>query len=171
MSLTNALTREMEAARVLRDQIADIAGNDPDFMRDAIEGETSLRELIAALAAEEGEDKALIEGIDTYAAGLAARKDRLKTRIDTRRALIGKALEIAELKKLETPTGTVSLTKVAPKAIVTDEAEIPARFWVQPPAPPPKLDMKALNEAARAKEPVPGMTATNGNLTVSIRRA
>jgi len=159
--------REIEAAKVLRDQIADIAANDPEFMRDVIEGETSLHELIGALVAEEGEDKAVIDGLDRYVEHLVARKDRLKRRIETRRALIALAMEIAELPSFETPTGKVSVAPVAPKAIVQDEAQIPARFWI---AGEPKLDRKALLAALKASENVPGATLSNGSKTIRIGR-
>lgn len=162
-----ALEREIEAAKLLRDQLADICATDPDFLRDAIEGETNIRELIAILAAEEGEDKAIIAGLETFAEGLAARKDRINARIETRRALLATALDVAGLKSLETPTGTVAITKVAPKAITTEESEIPSRFWK---AAPPKLDKKALTDALKAGETIPGATLSNGSSTVTIRR-
>jgi len=167
-STMRKMQAEIEAARVLREQIATICADDPEFLRDAIEGETSVRELIAKLVAEEGEDKAILEGLDVFTQSLAARKDRIKTRVDTRRALLGSALEIAELTKLETPTGTVALSKVAPKPIIQDEAEIPSKFW-KPAAP--TLDRKALNAAMKDGEEVPGVTLSNGSVTVTIRRS
>lgn len=167
MSQIVELEREVEAAKLLRAQLDDICASDPDFLRDAIEGETNVRELIAKIAAEEGEDKAIISALETFAEGLAARKDRIKARVETRRALLATALEVAGLKSLETPTGTVAITKVAPKAITTEESEIPSRFWK---AQPPKLDRKALADALKAGETIPGATLSNGSQTVTIRR-
>lgn len=162
------LQREIEAAKILAAQIADISANDPDFIRDTIEGETSIREIIALLAAEEGEDKALISGIDSYKAGLDARKDRLLRRIETRRALIANGLDISQIRKLDTPSGTVSLSKIAPKAIIQEEASIPSAYWI-PSAP--KLDKKALTDALKSGAEIPGATLSNGGQTVTIRRA
>lgn len=168
LSLMRKLSLEIEAAKILREQIAAICGDDPDFFRDTIEGETSVRELISKLVAEEGEDKSVLDGMGRFAESLGARADRIKRRIDTRRALICSALEIAELQSLETPTGKVSISKVAAKPIIQDEAEIPARFW-KPNAP--SLDKKALSEALKAGEAIPGATLSNGSRTVTIRRS
>ena len=161
------LEREIEAAKLLLAQLKDICAADPDFLRDTIEGQTNIRELIAVLVAEEGEDKAIISALETFAEGLAARKNRIKARIETRRALLATALEVAGCQSLETPTGTVSIRKVAPQAITTDESEIPSRFWK--PAKP-TLDRTALTAALKAGETVPGATLSNGSQTVSIRR-
>jgi hypothetical protein len=167
MKTTRDLAREMEAAKIIRAQLETLAADDEDLARDMIEGETSLVETIAALVAHEGEDKALIAGLSKYEDELDLRKKRIAARIETRRALLGSALEIAGLQKLETPSGTVSLAKVAPRAIVLDEAEIPTRFWK---AAAPTLDKKALNDALKAGEEVPGATLSNGSQTIKIGR-
>lgn len=164
---TRDLSREMDAARIVRDQIVALCGDDPDFIRDAIEGETGLHEIIAALVAADGEDKALIEGLDTYAHGLSARKDRIKSRIETRRTMLAGALELAGSKSIETPAGTIAPAKVAPKAVITEEADIPSEFW-KPSAP--TLDKKALNEALKSGRQIPGCHLSNGATTVTIRR-
>lgn len=167
MSTMRNLQREMEAAKIVKEQIAVLAGDDEDFIRDSIEGETNLFEIISALVAADGEDKALVEGLDHFADALDARKQRIKQRIETRRALLASAMEIAELKKLETPAGTISQTKVAPKPIVQDEADIPAEFWKPS---DPKLDRKALGDALKEGRVIPGATMSNGGFTVTIRR-
>ena len=166
MDNARALHREIEAAKVLRAQIADIAENDPDFMRDTIEGETSIHEIISRLAAEEQEDKAILDGLDGFSRSLDARKARIKRRIESRRALIASGMEIAELKKLQTPVGTVSLKNVPPKLITTEEAGIPTCFWT---AGKPVLDKKAVTHALKNNEAVPGATLSNGSMTIAIR--
>lgn len=164
---TTTIQREIEAAKVLREQIAVLANGDEDFIRDAIEGETGLLEMVAALVANEGEDKALLSGLDTYQSGLEVRRDRIKKRIELRRTLIASALEIAGRKKLETPSGTAALTAVRPTPIIQDEGEIPSKYWKQG---QPTLDRKALSEDLKAGVPVPGATLSNGGQTVTIRR-
>jgi hypothetical protein len=76
--------------------------------------------------------------------------------------------------------------------VVLQEAEIPARFFIQPPPPPPKLDKAALRTALRARqaqieavatlepqakeralEPfpaIPGAMLDNGSVSLQIRR-
>lgn len=189
-----ALSREMEAAKVLREQLADLVAGDPEFIRDTIEGETNLREQIAAMVASIAEDEALAEGVKRLQDTLTTRRERYEARAETKRTLVANAMAIGEIKKQETPAGTVSLKALPPKLHVTEEADIPTRFWK--PADP-KLDRKALTDAlkdrdaaigaaeavedaderaraiAKANEdfpPITGAVLTNGSSTIAIRK-
>lgn len=159
--------RELDAAKVLRDQIAELAAGDEDFIRDTLEGETDLPAIIRSLLAGIGEDEAMAEGIDAYAKELAGRKERLASRAKLKRTLICTALEIAGRKTIETDVGTVTLSAVKPKAIVTEEADIPAEFFKPQ---PPMLDQSALSTALREGREVKGATLSNGGNTVRILR-
>lgn len=188
-----SLIKQIEAAKILREQLADLAADDPEFLRDMIEGETSLHEQIAALVAKIAEDEILAKSIKAYRDDLAARQERIEERAEIRRALAAKAMEVGEIKKIEAPAGTVSVRPVPPKVIVSEEADIPSRFWKPS---DPKLDRKALGDAlkaraaalseaqeieddeeravamerARAEFPdIPGATLSNGSTTISIR--
>jgi LPS O-antigen subunit length determinant protein (WzzB/FepE family) len=160
-------TREIEAAKVLRAQISDLADGEEDFIRDTLEGEVDFEGIVASLLASIGEDEAHEAGLKAYIDEMKARKDRFGKRADTKRALIANALEIAGRKKIETPVATVSLTAVKPKAIVTEEGDIPSDYW-KPQAP--KLDLTALSAALREGAEVPGATLSNGGFTVTVRR-
>lgn len=160
-------SRDIEAIRVIREQIATLAGDDEDFIRDTLEGETDLPALVHGLLGSIGEDEALAAGLKTYAADLAARRERFEKRAEIKRALVQTALEIAGQKTVETPCGTVSLAPVQPTAIITEESEIPAEFWKPQ---PPKLDKKALTSALKDKRHVPGATLSNGSSTIRITR-
>lgn len=168
MSDDNALHREMEAAKLLREQLAALGHEDEDLAADAIEGETNLHEAICALSARIGEDEAQVKGIKAYAEDILTRRQRIEKRIEARRGLIALAMEVAGKKKIETPSGTISLKPVPPKVIVFDEVQIPTRFWK--PADP-TLDRKALKEALDAGEPIAGAELSNGSITISIRRS
>jgi hypothetical protein len=159
--------RAIEAMKVLRSQISDMADGDEDFIRDTLEGETDLEGLVGKLLASISEDEAHEAGLKAYLDDMKARKDRFGKRADTKRALIANALEIAGQKKVETPFATVTLTAVKPKAIVTEEADIPTDYW-KPQAP--KLDLTALSAALRDGAEIPGATLSNGSITVTIRK-
>jgi len=188
-----ALAKQMEAARILRAQITDIAAGDADFIRDTIEGETNLHEQIAALVASIAEDEACADGIKVLQDNLSARKKRFEARAEIKRALVASAMEIGEIRKIEAPGGTVSLKPVPPKLLTPEEAEIPPRFWK---TGEPTLDRKALGEALKARTaalaeaqkiedpearadaiaaaeaahpPIPGATLSNGSTTIAIR--
>lgn len=164
---TRDLEREIKAAELMREHIKALAGDDADAIRDGIEGETNLHEMIARMVEADGEDKALVDGVGAYQKEIAARKSRVETRIETRRALLATAMELAELSKLETPAGTISRKPVPPKAIVTDEAAIPSAFWTPQ---PPKLDKAALTAALRDKQEIPGAVLSNPQTTIAIRK-
>jgi hypothetical protein len=159
--------KAIEAARVLREQIATLAEGDSEFIRDTLEGEVDFEGIARSLLASIGEDEAMVAGLDTYSDELSARKKRIAGRIQAKRALIASALEIADRPKLELDIGTLSLTKVQPKAHVVEEADIPADYWKPQ---PPKLDLKTLTAALKDGQTVPGATLTNGGQTVTIRR-
>jgi len=167
MTDTHALQREIENAKILREQIIAAAGDDPDFIRDGIEGETGLFEMVDRMVADDGEDKALIEGIKLYEEKVKARRKRIENRVEIRRALLGTALEMAQIKKRETPAGTISLRNVPPSVIVQEEADIPTQFWKPQ---PPALDKKALLDFLKNGNKVPGATLSNGSVTTSITR-
>lgn len=193
MGDTFALQMQIEAAKLLREQLADLVAGDPEFVRDMIEGETTLHEQIAALVASEREDRAIAEGTARLMDRLKARKAQVESRADTKRTLITQAMVIGELSAIETPAGRVTLKAVPPACIVTDEADIPTRFWK---SPPPVLDKKPLVDALKARaaafsdaekieDPeeraaalakadaeypeIPGATLSNGSRTIQIR--
>jgi hypothetical protein len=159
--------RDLDAAKVLRDQIAQLADGDEEFVRDTLEGETDLEGIIRSLLAGIGLDEAMAEGIDAFVKELAGRKDRLASRAKLKRTLICTALEIAGRKTIETDVGTVTLSAVKPKAIVNEEADIPAEFFK---SQPPKLDQTALSAALREGREVPGAVLSNGGNTIRILR-
>jgi hypothetical protein len=159
--------KALEAAKVLRAQIADLAGGDEDFIRDSLEGEVDFDQIVRTLVTSIGEDEAMVNGLKAYVADLNDCKDRIETRIGHKRTLITLALEIAGRVKLEVDVATISLTKIQPKALVTEEADIPAEFW-KPQAP--KLDKTALNTALRDGRTVAGAVLDNGGSTCTIRR-
>ncbi len=193
MGDTFALHMQIEAAKLLREQLADLVAGDPEFVRDMIEGETTLHEQIAALVASEREDRAIAEGTDRLMDRLKARKAQIESRADTKRTLITQAMVIGELSAIETPAGRVTLKAIPPACIVTEEADIPTRFWK---SHAPTLDKKSLMEALKARtaaladaakieDPeerntalakadeahpeIPGATLSNGSRTIQIR--
>lgn len=194
MATTRDLQREMEAATILREQLKALGETDGELARDTIEGETNLFEMIDALVAADGEDASTVEGLASYIKSLQERKSRIEDRIETRRALLASALDIAGVTKHPAPAGTITRKAVAPKAIIVEESDIPTKFFV---TPEPRLDKKALGDALKARQaaldearkkfqgdalaeelaaiekefpPIAGATLSNGSATVQIRR-
>lgn len=162
------LRRETEAARALLSNLSDILGGDDQAAADAVEGETSLHEAIASGVARLLEINELHSGIAALIANLKDRGDRFERQRENIRTALCAAMEASSLEKVELPVATISLRAVPPKAEIADESLIPSRFFKQA---DPKLDKKAVLDALKAKEVVPGATLSNGGMTVSIKGA
>ncbi|WP_364652599.1 siphovirus Gp157 family protein [Agrobacterium radiobacter] len=160
------LMRETEAAKKL---ISDLPPDDDQLVADSIEGETGLLEAIDAALSEIDECEILIVGIDEKIKVLETRKKQQKDRADRIRTLIERAMLETEQFSLRLPTGTITLRKVSPALVINNEADIPARFWVEQERPAPKLDKKSLAEAIKS-EIIPGASLDNGTVSLSIRR-
>lgn len=160
------LSIEAEAARRLSEDLAAIDDPDLDLIHDMIEGSTNLFEAIDRVVAMIREDEAIADGIVNLVESLRNRKIRIKARAGMRREAIATAMEAAGIDRRQTPAGTVTARAVPPKALITEEASIPARFWRQA---APELDKAALTKALRDGERIEGATLSNGSRTVMIR--
>lgn len=166
--LTRDAVKELEAARLLREHITVLADGDEDFIRDTLEGEADLDELVASLVHAIGEDETHIESLKAYQEAVGRRAALYGERAEFKRRLLVQALEISGRPKIETAGGTVSLRSVQPKLIENEPADVPAEFWAPQ---PPKLDRKALLAALKEGRDVPGVSLSNGGVTIAIRRA
>jgi hypothetical protein len=166
VDLGNRLHLETKAAEVLRKSLDDIAGDDLDLIRDTMEGETSLRELISKTAESIVFDGGLVKGIGETLKALQERKDRIEKRIAIKRVASLAAMQIAEIHTLETPAGTLTRKAVPSSVLVLDEAAVPAIYWKPQ---DPKIDKTAIKDAIKAGEIVPGCQMSNGGETLQIR--
>ena len=157
---------EAEAARSLLANIRDVIGDDEDMALTAIEGETGLTEMIGGAVSRIQELEAFEAAIAEQVKALNERKSRFARQSEHIRQAILVAMGHVDMKKLELPHATVTRKPVPPKAEITSEADIPSKFWK--PADP-KLDRKALLEALKDKEVVPGAALSNGGETIMIR--
>jgi len=160
------LNKQAEAARSLLANIRDILADDEQAIADAIEGETGLLEAIGSAVARIGEIAAIRDGIDAYAKQLKARLARLDRQEELIRTALLSAVSATGLKKIELPIATVSLKAVPPSLVVTCEADIPPEFWKPQ---DPKMDRKAVTDALKAKQAVPGAELSNGGETIAIK--
>ena len=160
------LPRQAQAARDLLAAHKDIIAGDDDFAMDVVEGQTDFVEIVNALIAQDGEDAAQIEAIQSYIDKIQARGLRINARIEKRRNALLMALQMAGLKTLRCALGSVGLRDTPPKAVPTDEALIPAEFWKAD----PKLDRRAVLAALNDGRDVPGAVLSNGGVSLTIRR-
>ncbi|WJR66994.1 siphovirus Gp157 family protein [Neorhizobium sp. CSC1952] len=162
---------QIEAAKNLLSGLRDQGiEDDAELVADTIEGETNLMEAIDAALSEIDECEILIAGLDEKIKAFDARKKAQKDRAERVRALIEQALVMTDQTSLKLPSATISLAKRAPGLVITNEADIPTRFWIEQERPAPKLDKKALAEALKANEEIPGATLDSGSLSLTVRR-
>lgn len=166
--MRTALSDQALAARNLLAVYADVLAGDEQAVADTIEGETDLRSAIEVAVDRIASNDSLVSAIKDRVDALTARRKRLEAQTDTLRTAIGVAMEVATIKRLELADGTVTLKATPASALVLDEAAIPAKFWKPQ---DPKLDKRAVLDALKASEPVPGATLSNGGSTVQIRRS
>lgn len=162
--------QQTEAAKRLLGFLRDEGVEDEEVVASAIEGETSLTEAIAAAVDKIDERDVLIIGLKAKEEAFAARRKALENANETTRAAIEQSMLATDLPSLPLPSATVFLSRRKPAVIVQSEADIPSEFFVEQPRPAPKLDKRALTEALRAGQAVPGATLDNGSFTLSVRR-
>lgn len=159
------VVKELKDALHLKDALTEC--DDPEIILSAIEGETDLCEAICALDAETFDDEAVVVGIKAAEQKLKDRRERIEKSIATRRNVILMAMERAGIDTIRTPLGTLTKKAVPSAPLVADESLVPARFWTPQ---EPKLDKKAINDAVKAGESIPGVGMTNGGVSLQIRR-
>lgn len=165
----NEIVRELqiqsEAARALVANIRDVIGDDDQTLADMIEGETDLHRALGRAYDRYSEISLMVHVLKAKEEELKKRRDRFERQAEFIRTAIAAAMGQAELKRVELPDATLSLRPTPQKAVVIDEAAIPAQFWKRS---DPKLDLRALSNALK-QGPVPGATLSNGGQTVQFR--
>lgn len=154
------------AVDVLKEQLREIAGDDEQAVTDTIEGEFDLPGLIAMAAEQNLTDASIVNGIKQAEEKLAARRDRIEKRISLRRVAILAAMQAGNIKTLETPAGTITRKPLPPSALILEEDKIPASYWK---ASDPKLDKRAVLDALKAGQVIPGAQLSNGGETLQVR--
>lgn len=167
------LRRQAMAAKSLFAELKDDEGEvEDDLHHDTIEGETNFFEMVEVALRQIIDHGVVVDGCAAAIERLQKRQDRAKKSAERLRGAIDQAFQIAELETgHDFGIATVSPKKIPPKLIVSEESEIPSRFFVPQ---DPKLDRKALTDAVKALgegESIPGATMSNGGQTVQIRWA
>lgn len=164
--LKRALEIETDVARSLLANINAVLADDEEATLHAIEGETNLIEAITSAVERIADLEAMSDATKSRLDDLKARRDRFDRQSENIRTALVAALGAVEMRKLELPIATLTIKAVPPKAVVHAEADLPSRFWKPQ---DPKLDLKAITDALKAKEEVPGASLSNGSETLLLR--
>lgn len=167
--ISQDLHQQTEAAKTLLDHLRDLIGGDEDVAADIVEGQTDLHETMQKAVFLVTQDETHMEAIDEHIKKLKDRKERLAQRAKMTRVAIAVAMQVAAKKSFPTPIGTVSRKATPVSVEITNEAEIPSRFWV---TGDPKLSKKDLLSALKdlkEGETIPGAKLSEPGETISIR--
>lgn len=157
---------ELQAAIALRQALGEY--DDPQLILDMIEGSTDLPEAIAAVYEEVLENEALVAGIKAKCDEMNQRRARLEKTVDDLRNIITMAMEKSGFETVKTPLATLTVRSTPPQPIIEDESAIPAAFWMPQ---DPKLDTAAVRAAIKDGQDIPGVTRSNGGISLTIRKA
>jgi len=105
------------------------------------------------------------DAVEANAKAMKERAARLDRRIASLHDYVLHNMQACGISKIESPDFTLSVQKNPPAVIVDIEDQIPERFMVTPPpAPPPapRPDKKALCDALKRGEAVPGCHLEQG---------
>jgi hypothetical protein len=156
-----SVRQHIEHLKLLYPELAD----DVQLLADTLEGETDLHYVLVNLVREQREAGAYADAIRAQEKELAERRGRFERRRDMHRSLMLSLLQTAGLPKVVLPEATLSVTNVAPKPIVDDEASVPDELCNFNRWP----NMSAIKAAVKAGERVPGVHMSNGGTTLTIR--
>ena len=99
------------------------------------------------------------------AAAMEERAKRMLARSDSLQSYLQFNMQATGIFKIECPYFTLALKKNPPAVIVDHEGSIPEKYWVQPeapPAPPKRIDRKAIAADIKAGIEVPGAHTESG---------
>jgi hypothetical protein len=139
---------------------------DDQTIRDTLEGETNLHEMIAAVIRSALVDEALSAGLRKRLEDMKERLTRLEERGAKKRQLALAAMDEVGLSKLQQSDFTASTRPGSPSLLVTAEGEVPSPYWVPQ---PPKLDRQALLGQLKRGAEIPGVQLNNPKPVLVVR--
>ncbi len=164
--IENELYQQKRAAKILLANFNDLSNEVPEVTTHMIEGETDLLEVISKVVEEIDAELSHIEALSLQMDRIKRRSDRKKDKVERLKTSISSALELANLSSHETPLAKITIKKIAPKLVVTDEALIPTNYWKPQ---EPKLDRKTLLSDLKAEQEVQGASLSNGGQTIQFK--
>lgn len=166
MTITVAINNETAAAAALLSALADELDGDEQAKADAIEGETSLHELVVKAVDRIAELDTMIDALKAREDAHAIRRKRFQDQQAAIKRAIAVSLETLSVRKLELPTATVYTSPGRRRAIVTDESKLPPAYLVPQPH---KIDLTALGKALNEGAQIDGAELSNTSTILNIR--
>ena len=148
--------------RQTADKLADL-DLDEQTIADTLEGMSGALELKAQNVVMFARNlEATATAIKEAETAMAARRKAIEHRAAGLRRYALSAMQVAGVQSIECPYFKLSVRKNPPAVEVFDAAQIPAQFMRTPEPPPPAPDKKAITEAIKAGQEVPGARLVSG---------
>jgi hypothetical protein len=106
--------------------------------------------------------KAQSEAVAAVAKAQAERAARIEKRMESLKHYLLLQLQVVGRERIETDELVIRRQNNPPSVYVTNEYAVPKEYWVQPPAPPPRIDKLAIKEAIEAGTEVDGCFIERG---------
>lgn len=136
---------------------------DEQTVTDTLEGLSGDLEVKATnVAAFARNLEASADAIKNAEAAMASRRRSIEKRAERMRAYLKDNMERVGILKIESPQFCLSIKKNPPAVHVEAPELVPAEFMKIQPPPPPMLDKKAVGDALKAGNDVPGCRLEQG---------
>lgn len=148
--------------RQTADKLADL-DLDEQTISDTLEGMSGALEVKAQNVVMFARNlEATAAAIKEAETAMAARRKAIEHRAAGLRRYALSAMQVAGVQSIECPYFKLTVRKNPPAVEVFDAAQIPAQFMRTPEPPPPAPDKKAITEAIKAGQDVPGARLVSG---------
>lgn len=138
---------------------------DEATLADTLEGSSMLPDVIARLIRTARERDAHAEALKSMISDMQERKARFERGADRIRDMVLALMDAAGMKKHEEPDFTVSLRNNPPKVIISDEAELPDRYFKISRIP----ILTDIRSDLKNNIVIPGVSLSNGGVGLSLR--
>lgn len=147
-SLEALMDSDEVPAEVLLDTLEGIQGEFEDKA-------TAVAKMVLSLEANAAAVKAA-------ATAMAERSKRIEHRATSLKQYLLLQLQVIDRRRLETDELVIRRQDNPPSVYVTNEHAVPPEYWVQPPAPPKRIDKLAIKDAIEAGVDVDGCFIERG---------
>lgn len=154
-----------EIAADYRRMVAALMQTDADAqaVADTIEGESFPLEMKAQNVAYAIKNLvASAEAIKGAEAEMYARRKAIENRAQSIKDYLLSCMELAGVQQIACPHFAINVRANPPSVHIDCEQQIPVEFWTQPEPPPPTPNKKAIAEALKAGDDVPGARLSRG---------
>lgn len=135
----------------------------PEVIADTFESiEGEWEEKAVAVAAYIKNLEHIAEGIKDAIHAMEVRQVRLTNRANSLKAYLQFHFQAMGKTKLENELFVIKLAKNPPSVVIDDERAIPEKYWIQPPAPPRRIEKSAIAADIKAGHEVPGAHTFQG---------